>query len=288
MRVVNAANLKWQGNKAHIRGGGGLRLKRLLQGREGTPENYLFNLAHSGGDYSTPRHRHNFDQIRFVLDGDMRISPNQVVKQGQIGYFPEGTAYGPYDDAGKARTIMIVQFGGASGQGYISEDQAARARAALLKDGSFEDGMYVRKAGARTKRTDAFRAVWEHCTGRRLELPRPRYEKPVIVDPKSFDWRPAGRKGVERKTLGIFTERETRLEMVRLQPGAEWTSPAERAVRLFFVVDGAGTCNGKKIGRHGGAESGAGERATFKASRETTLFCLVMPLIGDAALRRAA
>ena len=85
MRVVNTSNVKWHLNKSHIRAGAGLKIKQLLRGRTGEPENYMFNMSHSAGDYGSPRHRHNFDQIRFVLDGDMRISPNQIIREGQIG-----------------------------------------------------------------------------------------------------------------------------------------------------------------------------------------------------------
>jgi len=288
MRVVNASKVKWHHNKAHIRGGSGLKMKRLLRGRTGSPENYMFNVSQSIGDYSAPRHRHNFDQVRFVLDGEMRISPNQIVREGQIGYFPEGTTYGPYDDGGKPRTIMIVQFGGASGYGYMDADQQTAAKLSLLKEGDFEEGIFIRRTGKGPRRMDAYRAVWERCFGMKMELPRPRYEKPVIVDPRNFDWRPAGRRGVARKSLGVFTERQTRLEMVRIDAGASWTSPSERAVTLFFVVEGAGACDGRKIGRLSGAETRAGERANFTAETEMTLFCLVMPLIEKAALKQAA
>ncbi len=288
MRTVNAAKVRWRRNAAHIRGGGGLTAKRLLKGRTGAPENYIFNVSHSAGDYSTPRHRHNFDQIRFALEGDMRISANQVVREGQIGYFPEGTTYGPYDDGGKPRTIMIVQFGGASGQGYMDNAQQIAAKKELLKEGEFKDGMFVRTSGTGPRRTDAFRAVWERCFGQRLELPKPRYEKPVIVHPRNIEWQATSRRGVEKKTLRIFTERQTRLEMVRIDAGKSWTSPAERAITLFFVVDGKGACEGAPIGKRSGAETEAGERATFTAKTEMTLFCLVMPLIAKAALKRAA
>ncbi|MEE8334740.1 MAG: hypothetical protein V3R85_12910 [Alphaproteobacteria bacterium] len=288
MRVVNTAKVKWHRNMAHIRGGGGLRAKQLLKGKTGAPENYVFNVSHSDGDYSTPRHRHNFDQVRFALEGDMRISPNQVVREGQIGYFPEGTTYGPYADGGKARTIMIVQFGGASGQGYMDNAQQRAAKEKLLKEGAFKDGMFVRARGTGPRRTDAYRAVWERCFGRRLELPKPRYEKPVIVDPRNFEWRATRRRGVEKKSLGIFTERQTRLEMVRIEAGKSWASRAERALSLFFVVDGKGTCDGQFIGKRSGAETGPGESATFTAKTEVTLFCLVMPLIEKSALSQAA
>ncbi len=211
MRIVNSANVKWQRDGGNIRGGQGLHLKRLLTGRPGTPENYLFNIARSDGDYATPRHRHNFDQIRVALDGDMRIGPRQVVRQGQIGYFPEGTYYGPYDDAGKKRTIMIVQFGGASGSGYMDRLSAMKARESLLREGEFRGGVFRRSSGEGRKNQDAFEATWERFAGRKLEYPKPRYDAPVIIDPAGFAWKPAGRRGVSRKRLGAFTERETRI-----------------------------------------------------------------------------
>lgn len=288
MRVVNTSNVKWHLNKSHIRAGGGLKIKQLLRGRTGEPENYIFNMSHSAGDYGTPRHRHNFDQIRFVLEGNMRISPNQVVREGQIGYFPEGTTYGPYDDGGKERTIMIVQFGGASGYGYMDRDQATVAKRLLLKEGRFADGFFHRTSGKGQKKTDAYRAVWERCFGRKMDVPKPRYEKPVIVDPKNFGWQLTGRRGVTHKSLGIFTERQTRLEVVRIEAGRQWISPSEKAVTLFFVLNGTGTADGKKIGRYSGAETEAGERLTIEASKDLTVFCLVMPMIQTALLEKAA
>ena len=288
MRIVNTSNVKWHQNKLQIRAGAGLKIKQILKGQSGTPENYLFNMSHSAGDYGSPRHRHNFDQVRFVLEGNMRISPNQIVREGQIGYFPEGTTYGPYNDAGKERTIMIVQFGGASGYGYMDADQAVAAKKSLLAEGSFEDGYFHRSTGKGPRRTDAYRAVWERCFGRRMDLPKPRYEKPVIVDPKNFGWQSTGRRGISRKSLGIFTERQTRLEMVKIDAGCQWTSPSEKSVSLYFVLDGAGTTDGKNISRYSAAETEAGERMTIDAAKDLTIFCLVMPLIQTAALKQAA
>jgi hypothetical protein len=288
MRVVNTSNVKWHQNKLHIRAGGGLKIKQILRGQTGAPENYLFNMSHSAGDYGSPRHRHNFDQVRFVLDGNMRISPNQVVREGQIGYFPEGTTYGPYNDAGKKRTIMIVQFGGASGYGYMAADQAVVAKKSLLAEGNFEDGYFHRTTGKGPRRTDAYRAVWERCFGRRMDLPKPRYEKPVIVDPKNFGWQPTGDRGITRKSLGIFTERQTRLEMVRIEAGCQWISPSEQSVSLFFALDGAGVAGGKKIGRYSAAETEAGERMKIESTKDLTVFSLVMPLIQTVTLEQAA
>ena len=288
MKIAQASQIEWHRNAAaNVRSGAGLLLKHLLVGEPGTPENYLCNIAKNEGDYGSPRHRHNFDQIRVALDGDMRIGPHQVVREGQIGYFPEGTYYGPYDDAGRERTIMIVQFGGASGSGYLSEDEAARGKAALLGEGEFRDGIFRRTSGAGKKNQDGFEAVWEHCMGRKLVYPKARYDMPIVLDPRSFDWRPTGEPGVSSKRLGTFTERETRLDVIRLDAGATWTGPAEQAIRIFFVLDGTGTCGGEAYDRHTAIEARPDERPSFVAGRATEVLVLVMPLLNQSA-RRAA
>ena len=47
---------------------GKLDQKFLLLGEDNSPNNYLLNVGLTGaGGWGTPRHRHNFDQIRFVL-----------------------------------------------------------------------------------------------------------------------------------------------------------------------------------------------------------------------------
>lgn len=285
MKIANTSKLRWQLNKANVRGK--LIVKKLLVGQPGAAENYLCNIAKSEGDYSSPRHRHNFDQIRLVLDGQLPVTPRRSMKPGQIGYFPEGTAYGPQVDDGTGWTIMIVQFGGASGEGFLSADEAQSTKENLSLEGEFQGGVFKRAFGKGKRNQDSYEAVWERASGRKLVYPKPRYDAPVILDPDGFDWTSKSRSGVARKNLGIFTERETRLEMMRLEGGANWTGRGPKAVQLYFVMNGTGTCNGEKYGRHSLIESADGEALTFQAKTETQLFSLVMPRIKPAS-RRAA
>ncbi len=285
MQIAHAGRTRWRQNRANVRGN--LAVKPLLVGQPGTPENYLANIARSAGDYASPRHRHNFDQIRLVLDGRLPVTPQRTMKPGEIGYFPEGTYYGPQQDDGTGWTIMIVQFGGASGDGFLSAAEALEAKTALQAEGEFDGGVFRRKSGAGKRNQDSYEAVWEHANGRRLTYPKPRYDAPVIFDPDSFDWKPAG-NGVARKPLGVFTERETRLEAIRLEKGAQWSSPGEKSVRLIFVMSGKGKCEGASYDRHALIELGSGEAATFRAEKETELLCLAMPLVKKAAGRKAA
>src|SRR5262245_37571678 len=49
---------------------------------------------HEKGNYYSPRHRHNFDQVRFTIAGSVKYGPIQT-QAGDCIYFPEGVAYGP-------------------------------------------------------------------------------------------------------------------------------------------------------------------------------------------------
>jgi hypothetical protein len=285
MKIANTSRLRWQLNKANVRGK--LTVKKLLVGQPGTAENYLCNIARSDGDYASPRHRHNFDQVRIVLDGRLPVTPRRTMTPGQIGYFPEGTPYGPQMDDGTGWTIMIVQFGGASGEGFLSADEAQSTKESLSREGEFQGGVFKRASGKGKRNQDSYEAVWERASGRRLIYPKPRYDAPVILDPEGFDWTSKTRSGVARKNLGIFTERETRLELTHLDGGAGWSSKAAKAIQLYFVMGGTGTCNGEKYGRHSLIEATDGEALQFQAKSDTELFSLTMPRIKSAS-RRAA
>jgi hypothetical protein len=67
MKIARADERQWQRFASHRKGL--LQNKRLLSGTEGLPDNYELSIVDVAGDYETPPHRHNFDQIRFQLVG---------------------------------------------------------------------------------------------------------------------------------------------------------------------------------------------------------------------------
>ena len=91
--------------------------KRLLRGRAGAPDNYELSLVLMDGDYTTPRHKHNFDQVRYMVEGEFGYgrSKDEVQQQGTIGYFPEGVSY--EQRAVRRSVTLLLQGGGASGAG---------------------------------------------------------------------------------------------------------------------------------------------------------------------------
>ena len=77
---------------------GSILFKHLVQGEAESPDNFMYILGRQDGDFLMPRHRHNFDQIRLPIRGDMNIGRGMVLREGEVGYFAEGLAYGPQDD----------------------------------------------------------------------------------------------------------------------------------------------------------------------------------------------
>ncbi|MCB1340147.1 MAG: hypothetical protein KDK24_03580 [Pseudooceanicola sp.] len=215
-----------------------IAFKVYLSGPEDAPENYTLMMSRQGAFYS-PAHKHNFDQFRFAVSGDFSIGRGATLREGQLGYFPEGTPYGPQDDGEGQRELLVLQFGGTSGQGYLSQQQLRAATGALSAEGEFADGHFVRTG--ETHKKDAFEAVWEHHNRRPMEYPPARYKTPVMMTPSHFGWTETGVQGVRRKPLGTFTERQTRAEMVQADAGTTCAFPAEDAFRLIYALSGTGT-----------------------------------------------
>ena len=83
---------------------GKLDNRDLLTGKEGDNRNFRLALGLAETDWLTPRHRHNFDQIRFPLEGEFHYATDKILPAGWVGYFPEGVHYGPINANLERRT----------------------------------------------------------------------------------------------------------------------------------------------------------------------------------------
>ena len=235
-QILNLRDLEMI-ERIHARGGR-FRYYPLLSGTDGTLGNFFLQLSNTFNDFDSPRHRHNFDQVRVQLEGDADFSRDGVMKPGMIGYFPEGVFYGPQSITGESLTL-VLQFGGASRSGYLSDAAFQRGIAELKETGRFEAGVYkVAKPEGGTRNQDAYEAVWEHMNGRELRYPESRYDKPVFMRPSAAQWVPdEEHTGVSRKHLGTFSEAQTTLSVVSLAAGSSLQVPANT---LVFVLEGQG------------------------------------------------
>jgi hypothetical protein len=233
-----------------VRGSDGTRTgSLLLEAGEGTVSCYRLSYGEGrgGAPINSPRHRHTFDQIRFIMSGEYEIA-DKVIPGGLVGYFPESVHYGPQVISSEV-TILDVQFGGASGLGYLTPKQLAAGRESLLAEGkgTLENGLYVTvDANGKQHNQDAFEAVQQHIVGHRVDYAQPRYLDQVWMNPDSFEWvKDEHQPGVARKMLGEFTERDVRIGFFSLEEGAELTFGTERASEIAFINKGAISYDGK-------------------------------------------
>src|SRR5258708_5043062 len=95
--------VKYEQAALHTRGvnhrEGSFRYKDLGQGTPGRPENFYLRMVWTEGDFFSPRHMHNFDQVRVQIKGKFSFDKDGTMQPGCIGYFPEGTPYGPQASA---------------------------------------------------------------------------------------------------------------------------------------------------------------------------------------------
>ena len=281
MRLAHSQTTPWTRPPA-VRGGT-IEFKILLEGQEGTPTNYQMRLANTDVNFRFPRHHHNFDQVRFALIGSTNIGPKRNLEEGDLAYFPEGTYYGPQnqEEGGKDSLSMVIQFGGPSGNGYMSKRQMNDTFDKLASEGRFEGGVYRRNSPAPDGRVnqDAYEAIWEHQNGRPVAYSMPRFMDAVHLREQNFEWQPMpGKTGVAAKHIGTFTERSVGVHFVRLDAGATSTLPTAPQTQIVFIKNGTGVLDtGDPWSQHTAMDLAAGESAEMRATTLTEAMVLLLP-----------
>ncbi|MEK9680098.1 MAG: hypothetical protein VW169_17135, partial [Rhodospirillaceae bacterium] len=172
MKIVQGNDLPLQRGLEHR--GGTFHFRNLMEGAPGRLDNFQLSYGEMGGDFYSPRHRHNFEQIRYQMKGELDYGRDGKFTKGMIGYFPEGAHYGPQTQPADSHSITVVlQCGGASGGGYLSRGEAKSVMDELCDFGTFEDGVFHRNKDVPGKRNlDGYQAIWEHARQRPMEYPK--------------------------------------------------------------------------------------------------------------------
>ncbi|MGH7033660.1 MAG: hypothetical protein ACREFL_08020 [Stellaceae bacterium] len=273
MKITHADTLEWKRGLEYR--GGTFHFRNLMEGEEGSVDNFRLNMGRSSADFYSPRHRHNFEQIRFVLEGELSFGRDGTMTAGMVGYFPEGVHYGPQTQH-RESIVAVLQNGGASGSGYPSRKEVKASMDALEEFGEFKEGVYRRKEGVPGKRNlDGFQAIWEHINGRAMVYPKGRYPAPVLMDPANFAWTQVeGSPGTEEKLLGVFTERRSEARFLRLAAGASYYAKGRG---LYFVVSGTGKAGEEEYRALSTVYLRKGERAMLTAGSETQIMLFGLP-----------
>jgi hypothetical protein len=285
MEIADTSKLDFEGLGLKHRGNG-LWFKYLFLGDEADPaNNYLFVLARQQSFYS-PVHRHNFDQFRYPTMGNINILPEVDVHQGELCYHPEGVYYGPQDDGDELKEVLVLQFGGASGQGFVSHAKLAESQQKLSTQGRFERGKFIRRrenidgtGDEESEPIDAFQALWEDQTGRSLVYPEGRYDRIIKMQPTAYSWTKVhGDSGVWKKTLGVFSERETRAEVIKIEKDS-WKIPADEAIHLLYLLKGEGYADGDEIKAGWAGRIQPGKAAEIKTDTGLHILHFKLPLL---------
>jgi hypothetical protein len=274
MRIVQTDEIPLKRGLEHR--GGTFHGRIMVEGDAGALDNFQLSFGQMGGDFNSPRHRHNFEQIRYQLEGVLDYGRDGKLVAGMVGYFPEAVYYGPQSqDPEIACKTIVLQFGGASGSGYLSQAEVKAGMQALQQEGEFKDGVFRRADAAGKRNVDGYQAIWEHVNERPMVYPKPRYPQPIFMDPANYEWVPVeGAPGVCEKLLGVFTERRSEAGFLRLDPGASFTV---RGKGVYVVTRGMGTVGGEPMRALTTVYLAAGETATFTAREETELLHFGLP-----------
>jgi len=260
---------------------GNIQFKYLLTGEAGSPQNYELSQVRTADRFYGPPHRHNFDQIRYVIKGRFGQPGKLEMQEGEVGYYPEGTPY--QIDSGDS-DILILQFGGASGNGFTHYEELRRNYPILAGKGEFTDGVFRwhEPPPGTAKQQDGYEALWELINGKPLVYPRQRYRHPVLMNPEGFAWMPAKDKGVFSRELGRFNERGTGVTQVRISAGTGTRLASPDTIRLLYVLEGTGRIGERELAPGCAFEIRRGESFPATATQDLLLLDFQLPRFDNA------
>jgi hypothetical protein len=289
MQIVQGAELPIHENRSNRQGT--LGKTYVIEAANDSPGDFKVGLFYQSGDFYAPRHRHNFDQWRFQVEGESCFGTSGTLKTGMLGYFPEGAYYGPNGKDAAApdepNAVILVQFGGPSGNGHLSRARLYRAMDEMQAFGRFERGVYYRNEGVPGRHaTDSFQAIWEFANGRPMVYPEPQYGGPILMDPRHYRWMPLdGAPGVEEKALGTFTDCAIRAALYKLDPGAAFTATGRG---VYVVLSGRGELEAGPYARYTALHLESGESATYRCAESGEILLLGLPEIARMRASQAA
>jgi hypothetical protein len=188
-----------------------------------------------------PRHKHDFDQVRYFLKGGENYGAHEVLRQGDAIYVPEGVSYGPtYTEEGSDENIRFtLQFPGVSRHPilYHASPEYHEAQQKLAEIGKLEKGLFVWPDG---RKQDSAEAIREYVFGHEIDYPEPRYNTYVVMHTERYQFEPLEKvPGVWVKHLGYFNEIGPNIKLVKIDAGAytpEGLAPCQQ-VRLLLEGD---------------------------------------------------
>ena len=99
-----------------------------------------------------------------------------------------------------------------------------------------------------------------------------------MMDPDAYAWIATNMPGVSTKSLGIYTERNTRIGFIRVDAGATFNTGSRSQIEVLFLSKGAITLNGKTYGEKTGIELLPSDPPfEIKADADALFFSVTLP-----------
>lgn len=186
----------------------------------------------------SPRHKHTFEQVRYLIRGTQHYG-KEVYGAGTCIYVPEGVPYehGPMQTMdGVERAGIGMQFAGPSGIPFPYRSDITIAQDELEKLGTIDKGVF-KWADGRTQ--DSFEAILEHLIGRKVEYPKARYSDYIVMRTENYRWVPLKDvSGVFVKHLGYFNETGPNIKLVKIEAGARTLEGVAPCQQVRGLVEG--------------------------------------------------
>jgi hypothetical protein len=230
--------------------------------------------------HSSPRHRHTFDQIRFVVQGRVKYGPLRL-EGGDVTYFPAGTFYGPQELLSDEILNCTIQTQGPEWGAFYTQDDLFTATEALSSKGAMDraTGQFVWADG---RHQDSFEAILEHTTGRPVDYPEPRFHYPVQLRARNFDWVTSSTPGISLKPLAAFNAGGPAIQLLKLDPGATLSAGTPENQLLLMWASGKLVHNGAPLGAGAYMYCPAGcSRPAMVAEEETVLMAAEFQVRGQ-------
>jgi len=194
----------------------------------------------------SPRHRHNFDQVRFIVSGELEYGPLKC-RPGDCLYFPEGVFYGPTQLISENAENYTVQSQGPSWARLLTAIEAKQAMADLSHAGVLDKNKGIFR-WANGKNQDSYEAMWEKVMGQRLAYPAARFDKPVLIRSENFPWAPANQASqVSVKQLAGFNEYGPTIELIKVEPQGKLSAGKTTSHRISIMLSGIASFQGRKL-----------------------------------------
>ena len=272
MFVLETETMEWEPVTKNPRGG--IVVRKFLREAEASDGiGYTADLVRyeSGEVFTTPRHNHNFDQLRFTLSGAPDYGQDLIAPPGAITFFPAGAYYGPQtiDTA----EILLVQWS----EDWVTREVSNAAYSALAEKGEFKDGFFIaHDAQGNQVKKDAVNAMWEEALGREISTPAPKIPACVIMNPDAYAWREI-RNGVKIRDLGHLTDLDFNPVQYQVEAGGAVELGAERT-HIVWVGSGEVELGDRVVGGRTAVFCDQGESLRFSGKSTAVVTVFGMPL----------